>query len=92
MKSHKQTPITKEHIRTYSNVTLCVGGSKGKFVLQKSCSTQHIPPGVLQVLWCATTFHRNAHNYAKTANGMLKEPIHTLHISRYLFTERKIIQ
>ena len=58
----------------YLYVTLCMRGSKRKFVLQKSCSTQHIPPGVLQHLWCATVYttsHRNTHNYATTVNGML---------------------
>ena len=48
------------------NVTLCVGGSKGKFVLQSDVA--HI--GVLQLPWCATTSHWNAYNYARTTNGM----------------------
>ena len=44
----------------YPYVTHCVGGSKGKFMLQ-----------LLQLpLECGTTSYWNAHNNAKTSNGM----------------------
>ena len=44
---------------------------KGSFCSLNVMYHNHSSLGVLQLPWCATTYHWNAYNYATTSTGML---------------------